>query len=316
MKALDASTPDADGEDLTITATATGAASGTRTVTYDPTAPGISTVAASDTTLTVTMDESVYAATTPDNGDFSFSSGTQTVSAINGLESTVASADNSFTLTVSAVLYGSPTLGYTQNGTDAKIIKDKAGNKLATVTGKTISGIVNAPTAPTLALQSPSSSPGNDSTPTIRVTVDTNQQNGTVQLYSDSSCSSSISSSVTVDAATEDVTTTTLTEANSPYTIYAKHTNSLSQSTCSTTNVSYTYDGTAPTISTALYNSTTIDPDDVRECRGLRHQDGWRLHHHWWRRADGLVLHDLRQYRYPHPQCSHHCRLNGNPRLR
>ena len=258
VKALDAATPDADGEDLTITATSTGAASGTRTVTYDPTAPDISTVAASDTTLTVTMDESVYATTTPDNGDFSFSSGSQTVSSIGGLASTVATADNSFTLTVSAVLYGSPTLGYTQNGTDAKIIKDKAGNKLATVTGKTISGIVNAPSAPTLALQSPSSSPGNDSTPTIRVTVDTNQQNGTVQLYSDSSCSSSISSSVTVDAATEDVTTTTLTEANSPYTIYAKHTNSLSQSTCSTTNVSYTYDGTTPTISTALYNSTTI----------------------------------------------------------
>ena len=65
VKALDASSPDADGEDLTITATSTGASSGTRTVTYDPTAPGISTVAASGTTLTVTMDESVYAATVP-----------------------------------------------------------------------------------------------------------------------------------------------------------------------------------------------------------------------------------------------------------
>ena len=41
VKALDADTPDADGEDLTITATATGATSGTRTVAYDPTAPTV-----------------------------------------------------------------------------------------------------------------------------------------------------------------------------------------------------------------------------------------------------------------------------------
>ena len=108
VKDLDAATPDADGEDLTITATSAGAASGTRTVTYDPTEPDISSIAVTGTTLTVTMSEDVYAATEPDTGDFTFSSGTQTVSAINGLESTLASADNSFTLTISAALSGSP----------------------------------------------------------------------------------------------------------------------------------------------------------------------------------------------------------------
>ena len=39
VKALDAATPDADGESITITASATGAVSGTKTVTYDPTSP-------------------------------------------------------------------------------------------------------------------------------------------------------------------------------------------------------------------------------------------------------------------------------------
>ena len=122
----------------------------------------------------------------------------------------------------------------------------KAGNTTRYYGSGQITGVTGL-ASPTLALQSPSSSPGNDSTPTIRVTVDSGYQNGTVQLYSDSSCSTSISSSVTVDAAYEDVDTTTLTEANSPYTIHAKHTNSSNVSVCSETSVSYTYDGTAPT---------------------------------------------------------------------
>ena len=114
-----------------------------------------------------------------------------------------------------------------------------------------------APAAPTLALQSPSSSPGNDSTPTIRVTVDSTNQSGSVELFSDSTCSTSISSSATVSGATVDVTTSTLTEANSPYTIYAKHTVG-ADSTCSTSSVSYTYDGTAPSFSSAIYSGSMI----------------------------------------------------------
>ena len=52
--------------------------------------------------------------------------------------------------------------------------------------------------------------------------------------------------------------TTTLTEDESPYTIYAKHTNSNTQNTCSTTFVSYTYDGTVPTISSASFAAGSI----------------------------------------------------------
>ena len=54
-----------------------------------------------------------------------------------------------------------------------------------------------------------------------------------------------------------DVTTSTLTEANSPYTIYAKHTVG-ADSTCSTASVSYTYDGTAPSFSSAAYSGSMI----------------------------------------------------------
>ena len=229
-------------------------------VATDQAAPTISSVAASGTTLTVTMSESVYAATTPDLADFVVTGGgSPSVSGISGLQTAAGSADNSFTLTIAAALTNTATLAYTQNSTDSKRIKDRASTALASASINISGTPVSAPAAPTLALQSPSLSPGSDSTPTIRVTVDGTQQNGSVELFSNSTCTTSISSSTTVDAATEDVTvTTTLTEAGSPYSIYAKHTNSNSQSTCSTTFVSYSYDNTAPTISSVAASGTTL----------------------------------------------------------
>ena len=62
VKALDASTPAAGGETITITAAATGATSGTRTVTYDPTAPTVtagSTGYYSESALTNALSGSV-----------------------------------------------------------------------------------------------------------------------------------------------------------------------------------------------------------------------------------------------------------------
>ena len=100
----------------------------TGTYTLDTAVPTISSVSASGTTLTVTMSEDVYAATEPDTGDFTFSSGTQTVSDIDGLPTTAATADNSFTLTISAALSGSPTLTYTQNECRrVKLLKTRRG---------------------------------------------------------------------------------------------------------------------------------------------------------------------------------------------
>ena len=165
------------------------------------------------------------------------------------------------TLTVSS---GSATItvgSVDENNKYACAQISKAGNTTRYFGSGQITGITGM-AGPTLALQSPSSSPGNDSTPTIRVTVDSGYQNGTVQLYSDNGCSNSLSSSVTVDAAYEDVTTTTLTEANSPYSIYAKHTNSSNLGVCSETSVSYSYDGTAPTATVKSVSGGYVNADE------------------------------------------------------
>ena len=228
-------------------------------LTVDTAPPAIRTASAVGTTVTITLSEAAYATSAPDSTDFVFTGGgTPTVSNISGLPTTSGSADTSFTLTLSAALTGAATLAYTQNTSDSKRIKDAIGNPMTSVSGISIGG-TNAPSAPTLALQSPATSPGTDSTPTIRVTTDSTQQNGTVQLYSDSGCTTAISGSVSVDAATEDVTTNALT-ANTAYTIHAKHTNANSIGTCSTTSVSYTYDTALPTITSATfsYGSTVI----------------------------------------------------------
>ena len=78
-------------------------------------------------------------------------------------------------------------------------------------------------TAPTIALQSPSSSPGTDSTPTFRVTVDGNYTSGSVQLFSNSSCSTSLSGQVNFTGATADVVPHTPLASGQSYTVYAKH---------------------------------------------------------------------------------------------
>ena len=76
-------------------------------VTADGTAPTVSSVSASGTTLTVTMSEKVYAATAPDNGDFVITGGgAPTVSNITGLATAAGSAANSFSLTLSAAPTG------------------------------------------------------------------------------------------------------------------------------------------------------------------------------------------------------------------
>ena len=185
------------------------------TWTKDTAPPTLSSAVYDGQTVTVTMSEDVYAATAPTASDFKVKVGSNAnvVTGITGLPTVKANADNSFDLTVTtSIVSGSTVKVYYDKGTNA--VTDEAGNELADLAeASAITAVESAaPAAPTLALQSPSTSPGNDSTPTIRVTVDTNQQNGTVELFSDNTCATSISSSVTVDAATEDVTTTALTE--------------------------------------------------------------------------------------------------------
>ena len=217
---------------------ASGCSSAKVDYTYDGTAPTFSSVIKRGTKLTVTMSEDVYATVLPDTTDFSFSSGTVTVSSVGtNMASTAGTAAASFDLNLSGTLSGSPTLSYTQNTLADKRITDAVGNAAASVTGVTVN---TAPTAPTLVRKSPTTYVGTDNTLTVTVTVDSTQTNGTVELFSDDTCTTSVSDAVTVDSTTEDVTTNGLT-VNVTYGLYAKHTNSANFGTCSENAIVYTY---------------------------------------------------------------------------
>ena len=91
----------------------------------------------------------------------------------------------------------------------------------------------------TVALKSPSSSPATDTTPTLTVTVP--EDGLTVALHDNSSCSSAISGSVTVNDAdsphTVDVTANELTVGTR--TIYARYADAADNAVCTSSGVSY-----------------------------------------------------------------------------
>ena len=99
-----------------------------------------------------------------------------------------------------------------------------------------------------LSLEDPATSPGNDASPLIRVTV--GESGGTVTLYSDSACATPASPPTTVSDSTApytvDVTANTLS-GEGDYSFYARHAKGGRTSSCSTTKVDYTLDTTAPT---------------------------------------------------------------------
>ena len=242
IKALDATTPDADGETLTITATAPDATSGTRTVTYDPTAPTLS-AAASGTTLTITASEDVYAATAPDIGDFAITG--KTLSNLTGLPTTAATADNSFTITLDSALTGSPTLAYTQNTTDGKRIKDEAGNPTATAASISITGVSGGAADATLS----GAPTGTNNTTTLNVTVaGTGVTHYKYDVLAGSSCASATWSASTAVATAITESITTIADG-SVILCVAGSTDNSTFDTASPTTASWTKDATAPTIS-------------------------------------------------------------------
>ena len=125
---------------------------------------------------------------------------------------------------------------------------DAAGN-ISSCSSQTLSYTydVTPPLAPSgLGLFAPSNSLGNDATPEI--TVSGVEENAQVTLYSDNTCSTSASSSVSVSLGQSSVTI----EANSfardgTASYYALQTDATGNtSLCSTASVSYTYDATSP----------------------------------------------------------------------
>ena len=118
----------------------------------------------------------------------------------------------------------------------------------------------------TLALSSPSASPGSDDTPTFSVTG-LEILNGTIRLFSDSACSSAASDPVAVTAATASITADTLTLGEHQF--YVQHTDASTNRGRCTGPVAYRY-REAPThaLSAGGSHSCLILDDDSLECWG------------------------------------------------
>ena len=236
-------------------AVAAKAATAIANTVIDTTAPTISSVTTSETTLVVTMSERVYAAAAPDISDFAISG--VTLSNLTGLPSTPGTSDSSFRMRMSQVLTGSPTLAYTQNSTDSKRLKDKAGNPLATASSVSITiASVNAPSNLDLATADDTGDNTTDNLTknTTGLTITgCAKADSTITLYKDEAA---ISGTVTADgstctngsdaaakAFTKDIA---LTARTMPYEITAKAVSGANTSAVSD-DLSITIDTTAPT---------------------------------------------------------------------
>ena len=141
---------------------------------------------------------------------------------------------------------------------------DKADNALASAYTHAATLILDntAPAAPSaLALESPSSSPGTDSTPTVRVTV--GETGGTVTLYSDSACTTAASAAADVTDTTSpytvDVTAYALGAGST--TFHAKHTDAATNASgCSSQSVAYVNNAAdaAPALSAVAGNARAM----------------------------------------------------------
>jgi hypothetical protein len=113
------------------------------------------------------------------------------------------------------------------------------------------------PAAPSgLSLNTPTTSPNYITTPSI--TVSGVVENDNIRLYTDSGCSTSTGSPATVAGSqtTVNVSTSTLTAGS--YTFYANSTDTVGNpSACSTANVAYVVDLTAPTVASSTPNWAT-----------------------------------------------------------
>ena len=224
--------------------------------------PTISSVSAAGTTLTVTMSENVWAGTTPDRTDFSFSDSSVQVSSITGLPTTVATADSSFTIVTTEVPSFGSTLSYTRNSVNDKRIQNGVGSTLASVIGITISGLINVPTGLDLAAEDDAgiSSTDNLTKNTSALTITgCAKADGTVTLYKDGTA---ISGTVTADGASctngSDTTAKTFTKdidlagRINPYAITASVTSGSSISPYAS-SLAITVDATAPITTYSSY---------------------------------------------------------------
>ena len=122
---------------------------------------------------------------------------------------------------------------------------DRAGNPSNCSTAKaTYTLDTSVPSAPSALVYS-GSSPSNSRTPTIE--VQGLEENARVQLFNDSTCSTSVSSEVTnTDGNDEVLTSTAITGADGTYHFYAKQTDRAGNASACSTALDYVLDTTPP----------------------------------------------------------------------
>ena len=122
----------------------------------------------------------------------------------------------------------------------------------------------------TLTLSSPTTSPALDSTPTLSVTGLV-VRSGTVQLFSDSACSTTASGTVTVTSGTASITTNVLAAGNHEF--YVQHTDTNNNEGNCVGPVAYSLENLTLALSSS---NTPLDSDDTPtlEVTGLIVQNG------------------------------------------
>ena len=151
--------------------------------------------------------------------------------------------------------------------------RDRAGNKSACSTGLSYVLDVTAPIAPdTPVLEEPSTSPGTDPTPTLRVSGVEGEAR--VTLYSDSSCDTQASDSIQVARGESSVSIVSYSLEEGMATFYAAGRDRAGNKSACSMGVSYILDVTAPTPPRALAleepsTSPGIDPTPTVRVSGV-----------------------------------------------
>ncbi len=165
----------------------------------------------------------------------------------------VAGSGATRTITLSSCT-GDGTVGIT---IPASTVTDAAGNTSLVASSTTQITVDNtAPGVPSaLTLQSPSTTPSTDSTPTIRVAGVAS--GNTVSIYTSATCAvAALKGTATSTGATVDITSNGLTE--NTFTFYADSSDSVgNKSACSSANVVYEYDNTAPVLASVTVTNST-----------------------------------------------------------
>ncbi len=257
-----------DGTNFNVTIDTTSLSAGSHTVTAQITNASGTTATSAGITITRDVTAPTVAITTPANNSYINSSSDSSTFTVSGtcteLGTVTIKVDGTSVTTTGGTCDGtnfSATIN-TTSLTEAShsftaVNTDPAGNA-TTSAAKTVIRDVTAPSTPTIALQSPATSPGTDTTPTFRVSGVANGLS--VAIYTSNTCAvPSLKGSGTATGATIDIDSSALTD--NTYTFYANATDAAGNiSNCSSSassSAAYETDTTAPTLASVVVLNRT-----------------------------------------------------------